>query len=179
MRHRMSTVVCVCAVLFGRHFAAAADRDGARPQPGAIVFRCVKTRSGPMIEAKTSDALFQVPRLKVRAGKWFGEGELHPKDDRVEWTGVNGVKLIATRFLFNPVDAKDDGPKPSTGFSLRSLKTPSGRMVEVKARGVVAMVPSLMFSDGRREVEIRPIGDKLGMSDGKSTATFTAMSLDP
>jgi hypothetical protein len=179
MRHGMATVVWVCASLIGGHFAGAADQNGARLRPGEVVFRCVKTPTGPMIEAETSTRVFQFPRLKVRAGQWFGEGELHPKDESVEWTGVNGVKLIATSFLFNSADAKFDGPRPRTGFALRSLKTPNGQMVAVKARGVVALAPSLMFVDGHREVEIRPIGNKLGMSDGKSTATFAAMSLEP
>jgi len=176
MRHGVTSVVCVCAALFGGHIVDAADQNRAPLHRGEIAFRCVKTQFGPMIEIKTSNAVVQITRWKVLAGQWFGEGTLRLQDDRVEWTGVSGVTLSAKRFLFNPVE--HDRPRPDTGFSLRSLKTSDGRMVEVKARGVVAVVPSLMFSDGHREVEIHPIGDKLGLSDGKSAAVYTTLSFD-
>jgi hypothetical protein len=170
-----TVTLCVCISLFGARFAPAADEDGARLHLGRIAFRVVKTQSGTMIEMKTKHAVVLVPRLRVTAGKWFGEGEMRPNDEALEWTGVNGTKLTATNFLVNPVGP----PSSATAISLRSVATSTGPMVEIKTRGLVALVPYLTFVDRRKEVEIHPIGDQLGSSDGESTATFTSMSLDP
>jgi hypothetical protein len=183
MRHGTATLVCVCLSLFGARFTAAEDQDYdrvyGRLHRGDIVFRCVKTRSAPMIEMKTSNAVFLVPRLKALPGAWYGEGELRLEGQRVEWIGKNGTTMSGADWLVNPLVATKGSGKSDTATSLQSVTTPNGRMVEIKICGAVALAPYLVLIDGRKAVEIRPIDDKLRYSDGKSTATFTSMSFDP
>jgi hypothetical protein len=177
MRHWAATVVCLCVSLFGARFTAADDQDYGRLHPGDIVFRCVKTRSGPMIEMKTSSGVFLVPRLKVPPGGWYGEGELRLKGESVEWIGSNGRTMSGGHWLVRV--AKRDGEKMTTAISLQSVKTANGRMVEISTCGAIALAPYLLFVEDGKEVEIRPIGDNVVSSDGKFTATFTSMSFDP
>ena len=119
-----------------------------------------------------------VPRLKALSGAWYGEGELHPKRDGVEWIGKNGTTMSGPGWLVNPAIATTEGAKSDTTTALQSVNTKDGRMVEIKICGAVALAPYLVIVDGRKESEVRPIGDKLGWADGESTATFTSMSFD-
>ncbi len=121
----------------------------------------------------------KIQNPKALPGAWYGEGELRLKGQLAEWIGKNGITMTGENWLVNPLVATKDSGKSDTATSLQSVTTPNGRMVGIKIGGAVALAPYLVRIDGRKEVEIRPIGDKLRSSDGKSTATFASMSFDP
>ncbi len=137
---------------------------------------------------KTRSAVFLVPRLEAPPGAGFevpgasaaAVSDLRPNGQRLEWIGKNGRWwMSAQRFLVNPLVENKDGDKSASATSLQSVKTANGRMVEIKACGAVVFTPYLLLVEDGKEVEIRPLGDKLRSSDGKIAETFTSMSFDP
>ncbi len=196
MRHLLTPIVAIGLVAVFR--LSGADAEGEL-SPEMISFRVVKTTAEPLVEVRTGKVVFLAPYLKLKIppnDRWFGEGEIHPEGERVRWSNVKGFQTAAGLIAFNlrkhtlfeAGDANSDIPgligfrgasaKTGDAITICCAKTTNVGMVEIKLNGAVAVTPYLTFVSGRKKVEIRPIGDKLGWADGESTATFTSMSLD-
>jgi hypothetical protein len=195
MRYALIVGIAIGLVTVSRISGTAAEGEANQK---TVSFRVVKTTTAPVLEVKIGKVIFLTPYLKIPPNdSWPGEGEFRPDGENVSWR--NGTRFVTraalitvnlqTHSVFESGDAKSEIPHPngfrgaaaknSDPITLRCRKTANARMVEIKVGGAVAVTPSLRFVGGRKEVEIRPVGDKLESSDGATTATFTAMSLDP